>query len=102
MATLNDVSRHVRSKNAGPFWVTVDIFFDSRESFSKYATSEKLAPQAFAELYGANPEQVQHHLVPDLNILKISYPRTWPQGGELERDMHAGNQCKRLLGIELD
>lgn len=102
MATLKDVSRHVRSKNAGPFWVTVDIFFNSKESFTKYARTEKLAPSVFAELYKADPAHVHHYLVPDLNILKISYPRTWPQGGELERDMHAGNQCKRLLSIELD
>ncbi|MEA2725650.1 MAG: hypothetical protein QOF70_125, partial [Acetobacteraceae bacterium] len=27
MPRLGDVCRHIRSKNAGPFWITVDLFF---------------------------------------------------------------------------
>src|ERR1035438_1888880 len=33
---LKDVCRYVRSKNAGPFWVTVDLFFDSTDSYADY------------------------------------------------------------------
>ena len=32
MPKLKDVCRYVRSKNAGPFWVTVDIFFDGEDA----------------------------------------------------------------------
>ena len=28
MATLADLAKLVRSKNAGPFWLTIDIMFD--------------------------------------------------------------------------
>ena len=34
--------------------------------------------------------------------LKISYPRTVPQGGSQERDMHEGQQYVRLLDLELE
>ena len=102
MATIKDVCHHVRSKNAGPFWVTIDLFFDGAESFAKYARSPKLGPALFAALYGADASQVKHFPVPDLNMLKVSYPRATPQGGEQERDMHCGQPYVRLLDVELD
>ncbi|MGH1560846.1 DUF4387 family protein [Caulobacter segnis] len=36
MTTVKDVCRHVRSKNAGPFWVTVDLFFDGEVNYARY------------------------------------------------------------------
>jgi len=37
-----------------------------------------------------------------LNVVKISYARTAPQGGMVERDMHCGQQFVRLLDVRLD
>lgn len=102
MATVKDVCRHVRSKNAGPFWVTIDLFFDGEENFGRYADSERLGPDLFARLYGTDPKLVKRFAVPSLHVLKISYPRATPQGGVVERDMHAGQQYVRLLDVELD
>jgi hypothetical protein len=102
MAQVKDVVHHIRSKNAGPFWVTFDLFFDSDKSFAKYATSPKLGPATFARLYGADPAFVKSFPVPTLHMVKISYARTSPQGGEVERDMHCGQQYVRLLDVELD
>jgi hypothetical protein len=102
MAAIKDVCRHIRSKNAGPFWVTIDLFFHSVELFEKYSASPRLGPELFANLYGAEPSLVQRFPVASLNMLKISYPRQGPQGGEVERDLHSGQQFVRLLDIELD
>lgn len=102
MATVKDVCRHIRSKNAGPFWVTVDLFFDSAASFEKYSACESLGPALFEKLYGANPRLVKRFGVPSLSMVKISYPRAAAQGGEIERDLHSGQQFVRLLDIELD
>lgn len=101
MATVKQVCRHVRSKNAGPYWVTFDLFFDGPENFEKYSRSEALGPQLFERLFGADPTLVKHYPVPSLNTLKISYARATPQGGMVERDMHCGQQFVRLLGVEL-
>lgn len=102
MARLGEVSRHVRSKQAGPFWVTIDIWFDGPGSFERYSASPALSPEVFGRLFGTNPALVKHIPVPDLNLVKISYPRATPQGGMVERDMHSGQQYVRLLDIELD
>ena len=87
MTTVREVCHHVRSKNAGPYWVTLDLFFDGPESFAKYSQS---------------PALVKRFPVPSLNVVKISYARATPQGGEVERDMHCGQQYVRLLDVQLD
>lgn len=102
MTTVKDVCRHVRSKNAGPYWVTFDLFFDGPESFAKYQDSPALGPPLFERLFGADPTLVRRYPVPDLNVVKISYARTAPQGGMVERDMHCGQQFVRLLDVRLD
>lgn len=101
MARLRDVSRHVRSKQAGPFWVTIDIWFDSHASFDRYRDSSGFGPTVFAKLFGTDAELVKKIPVPELNLIKISYPRATPQGGIVERDMHSGQQYVRLLDVDL-
>lgn len=102
MPTVADVCTLVRSKNAGPYWVTFDLFFDTPESFARYADSPALGADTFARLYGADPAMVKRFPIESLSILKISYPRLSPQGGEVERDMHCGQQYVRLLPTELE
>lgn len=102
MPTVNDVCRHVRSKNAGPFWVTFDLFFDGEENFRRYGDSPALGGALFERLFGADPALVKRFSIPGLNTVKLSYARTSPQGGMVERDMHCGQQYVRLLDVELE
>lgn len=102
MPTVDEVCTLVRSKNAGPFWVTVDLFFDGPESFRRYANHPALGPDTFARLYGVDPAMVQRFPVENLHMLKVSYPRATSQGGMVERDLHCGQQYVRLLTIPLD
>ena len=101
MPKLSDVCAHVRSKNAGPFWITLDLWFPDDASFQRYAAAPQLQPDAVAALYGVQKEQVKFFTLPDLRVVKISYPRRQPQGGALERDTHGGQQFVRLLDVEL-
>lgn len=101
MPKLSEVCRHVRSKNAGPFWLTIDLSFSDRETFDRYANVDALQPAAIAALFGVDVDQVKRFLVADLSVVKISYPRRHPQGGAIERDMHGGQQYIRLLDVEL-
>ncbi|MBA4806685.1 DUF4387 domain-containing protein [Brevundimonas sp.] len=102
MTTVDDVCHHVRSKNAGPYWVTFDLFFKGPDEFARYHDSPVLGPDLIHRLFGADPALVKRFAVPSLNMIKISYARTSPQGGMVERDMHAGQQFVRLLDVALD
>ena len=101
MPKLRDVCRHVRTKNAGPFWITLDMFFKDKAAFELYADSPHLAEGPIAQLLGVDERSIKRFAVPNLHVLKMSYPRANPQGGSLERDMHGGQQYVSLLNVEL-
>ncbi|MES2979871.1 MAG: DUF4387 domain-containing protein [Pseudomonadota bacterium] len=101
MSKLEDVCRYIRSKNAGPFWITVDLFFKDKSEFDKHVGSASLTPERLAGVLGAEASQVFCYPVPSLAVLKISYPRKDPQGGVIERDLHGGQQYVRILDLEL-
>ncbi|HEY1930133.1 MAG TPA: DUF4387 domain-containing protein [Caulobacteraceae bacterium] len=102
MAKLKDVSRYVRSKNAGPFWITLDLFFDGEDNYTRFVDAPALSAEGVARIYGVDPAQVRRYPVDSLHVLKISFPRQTPQGGAHERDMHGGQQYIRLLDLELE
>jgi hypothetical protein len=101
MSRIGEVCRHVRSKNAGPFWVTVDLFFDGEENYRRYRDSQALGGELFGRLFGTDPVLVKRMPVDSLQMIKISYPRPHPQGWIQERDMHAGQQFAQLLDIDI-
>lgn len=101
MPRLSEVCRYVRSKNAGPFWVTIDLFFDGAESYAAWCDAPALSAAAVAGLYGVDAADVKRFAIDELCVVKISMPRTQPQGGVVERDMHSGQRYVRLLGVEL-
>ena len=92
---------NIRSKNAGPFWVTVDLFFDSTETYQNHHDDPAISADAIAEIYGVDAALVRRFPVKSLNMVKISYPRATPQGGVHERDMHSGQQFVPLLELQL-
>lgn len=101
MTRLADVTRYVRSKNAGPFWVTFDLFFVDEAAFRRFHAAPELSAETMSTLYGVPSENVRMFPVPTLSVLKISIPRGAPQGGEIERDMHSGQMFVRLMDLEL-
>ena len=101
MPKVSQVCRHVRSKNAGPFWITLDLAFADKAAFDGHVDSVALQADAIGKLFDVDASMVKRFPVPDLLVLKISYPRKRPQGGPMERDMHGGQQYIRLLDAEL-
>lgn len=101
MPKVREVCHVVRSKVAGPFWVTMDLMFEDKAAFTRYAGSASLNPEAISAIYGVDPGDVKLFQVSDLNVLKISFPRLTPQGGVGERDLHSGQQYTYILDQEL-
>ncbi len=101
MPRLRDVCRYVRSKNAGPFWLTIDLFLDGPENYARFAGDPALSAEAIATLYGVQAAQVKRFAIDTLNVVKISIPRSAPQGGAMERDMHGGQQYVPMLDLTL-
>lgn len=92
---LADYASKIRSKNAGPFWVSIDVFCDSDAAFSQLCQQLKTEAVA-AALYVPAPSMKRFE-IPHLNVIKLSFPRSTPQGSRFDRDMH-GAQFAHLLG----
>ncbi|MEG3635456.1 MULTISPECIES: DUF4387 domain-containing protein [unclassified Micromonospora] len=90
MTVVADLALEVRSKNAGPFWVTMEIFARDADAYAVLADPSFLDASVIARLYGVEAADVQFFRIPSLNVVKISYPRQVVQGGLRDRDIHAG------------
>ncbi|WP_136635950.1 DUF4387 domain-containing protein [Pseudooceanicola onchidii] len=101
MTRLKDVARYVRSKNAGPFWVTIDVFFPDDHTFEACRSLPALSARSIGAIYGREADEVKRFEVPSLRTIKLSFPRRSPQGAVEERDMHSGQSYVRLLDLEL-
>lgn len=88
--TLADLALEVRSKNAGPFWVTMELFLRDEEGYRIAADESFLNERVIAELYKVDESQILFFRIPSLNVVKISFPRPISQGSLRDRDMHAG------------
>jgi hypothetical protein len=99
--TLGELASLVRSKNAGPFWVTIDMFFPDDATYDRASTSPIIDVETIGGRYAVDPNGVRVFLLPDLRAIKISFPRPTNQGSKDDRDMHAGQQYVPLLDIDI-
>lgn len=98
---VSEIASYVRSKNAGPFWVTIDIFCDNSEAYKLICDSSSISAKTFSDMFQVPESYIKLFYLDDLNVVKISYPRSTPQGGPNEFDMHAGQQYLPVLDIVL-
>ena len=94
MRRLCDWVLKVRSKNAGPFWVTVDVFCGTSDVFEQVRL--ELRTEAVAALFQQPSQLIKRFDIADLNVIKFSFPRPVAQGARTDRDMH-GAQWAILL-----
>lgn len=100
MAELGKLVEKVRSKNAGPFWLTIDIFCGSSEVFERVTNS--LSTERVAALFGAEVGAMKRFEIPPLNVVKFSLPRPQVQGSVRDRDMHGASWAALLAELELN
>ena len=97
---LSSVVRSIRSKNAGPFTATLDIFCDSREAFERVCRQVDSA--SLSAVLRIRSEEISRFTLPDLRVVKLSFRRPAIQGALNDRDMHCA-QLAHLVGeIEID
>jgi hypothetical protein len=95
---LGDIAE-VRSKNAGPFWLTLDVFASDTASYERIAACPATDAATIGRLYGVDPTLVRVFRLPLLLAVKVSFPRPVVQGSLHDRDMHAGQQHVPLLDL---
>ncbi|MBC7779551.1 MAG: DUF4387 domain-containing protein [Proteobacteria bacterium] len=98
---LIDVARVIRSKNAGPTTLTIDLMFDDETGYRRALAAPSLAASAVAELYGLEPSQVEIIAYPPARSMKIVMDRKLVAGDPGDRDVYGAQQHGPLLGVEV-
>lgn len=98
---LGDCTKLLRSKNAGPFMLTMDLLFHDMASYDRARRCGLLEPGRLARLYGVDPALVKVFLVPDVLAIKISFPRPIPSGGEGDNDVYGCQYMARLARLPI-
>jgi hypothetical protein len=99
--TLQDALASIRSKNAGPFTVTFDLFFKDREAYTDVVEQHVITKEVVGALYGLRPDQVRVFEFEPALAIKVSVPRLVPGGSPGDSDVAGGQQFVPLLGIPL-
>lgn len=100
LAELGALVEKVRSKNAGPFWVTIDIFCGSAAVFQQI--SDGVSTERVAKLFQTDVQALKRFDVPSLSVVKFSLPRPQVQGTRFDRDMHGASFAVLLAEMEVN
>jgi hypothetical protein len=95
------LATEVRSKNAGPFWITFDVFLCDDEGYETLVSSGAITNESIATLYRVEASTVEIFEIPDLRVIKVSFPRSVPAGSFNDRDQHAGQQHVPLAELRI-
>ena len=97
MNTIESTVKYIRSKNAGPFWLTIDAFCNNVEDTERVAAAFENNRAKIAADFQVKSEDLQIYCLKNIFVAKISLPRVPIEGSRNERDMHGGQQYVSLL-----
>lgn len=101
MTRLKDIAKACKSKNAGPFHITLDIMFDQPELFEKVRASGVITAGLIARLYGVPVDSVLFTEYPPALAWKATIPRRIASGAVGDTDVYGAQQHAPLLDIDV-
>lgn len=105
MPTLGDLASVIRSKNAGPFQVTIDIMFATAEDYLRTLKSPRFTPAEIGRRFRINEDEVVLIPFERVRAIKITIPRRWGSRGSGsmgDRDVYGAQQHGPLVDLEID
>lgn len=98
---LQDIAKVIRSKNAGPRRLTLDVIFENDADYRRVLESGALNAGTVAKLYGMMRDEVAIIEYPLGRAIKIVLPRPIMAGDPGDRDVYGAQQHSPLLSIEI-
>ena len=100
MKALTDLAHTIRSKNAGSFFITIEIIFDDFEIYKKVKESDCISPLSIAQIYGVSMDQILDFCFYDPGMgIKANIRRKSASGGPGESDVYSCHQYAPLFNI---
>jgi len=102
MTRLVDVASVIRSKNAGPYELTLDIIFKDRAWFEQALREDLINPELIARLYNVPVADVLGIVAFEpANAIKATIKRPMVSGAIGETDVYGAQQHAPLLTLTL-
>ncbi|PPQ35612.1 DUF4387 domain-containing protein [Rhodopila globiformis] len=101
MALIRDIATVCKSKNAGPFELTIDVVFDSAGMFRRVKATGVLSAALFARLYNVPEAHVLFTPYDAAYAFKATLPRLVPAGDFGDTDVYGCQQHAPLLDVDL-
>ena len=99
MTRLVDLADVLRSKNAGPLTMTIDVMFRDKAPYDRVIQSGAITPKVVSELYGIDEDDVLIVEYGIVNAIKISFPRHEVSGSIDDEDVYGCQQHRPIAGI---
>ncbi|ULL13836.1 DUF4387 domain-containing protein [Paenibacillus sp. H1-7] len=100
---LYDAATVLRSKNSGPFEITVDVLFTEPAVYYKIKEHGLINKSLIARLYNIEEDHIMHIVFFDQALgFKITFARKVSSGTFLDRDVYGAQQHAPLMELELN
>lgn len=101
MALIKDIAQICKSKNAGPFTVTIDILFDDHDLYQRVKATGVLNARLIGRLYSVDPNAVLFTPYDAASAFKMSFPRAIPAGDLGDTDVYGAQQHAPMLDVDI-
>ena len=98
---LWEMTRLIRSKNAGPFELTFDIIFKDTAGYTKVSDAGLINTDWVAKTYGVAKSLVKVINYPAANAIKVTIPRPVISGDLQDSDVYGGQQHGPFVELEV-
>lgn len=99
---LYDLATTIRSKNAGPFTLTIDLVMPDADAFGRVRAAEGMRPERIAALYAVAAEGVRVIAFERILTIKVALPRPGASSGApADRDVYGCGQHFPLAEIDV-
>jgi len=99
--SLGSLAQLIRSKNAGPWMLTIDIMFPDEITYQHVVDSNVIRKEVIAPLLKIPESTVEIYYYSPANAIKISFPRSVPNGHRLDNDLFGGQQFAPLVSLQI-
>lgn len=100
---LYDVAKVLRSKNAGPFSITLDVLFSDRADYEIVKAQKVISKKSISEIYRICEEDITELVFFDQAMgIKVTFNRTISSGTVGDRDVYGAQQHAPLMGLVFD
>jgi len=100
---LYEIAKVLRSKNAGPFSITLDVLFDTKKEYEAIKNAGIITKESIAKAYHISEEDITELVYFDQALgIKVTFNRKISSGTIGDRDVYGAQQHAPLMAIEFD